>query len=432
MLIFSEILSWFPVSIIMAEDMSPLQKRGFCCIFYHREVRRMFPNTVIRLVVMALFTFAFSLGACAAPVLLQETTRYVSSPQPGLVNQITIDDNYIYASLDDGGFEIRSRYTGFQLSKIRVATDGGVTRDSYAVQFAVRDNYAYVANWYGGLTILDISNKFNPVQVGTWHNWSSSLYPGAFAIGLALNGNTCYLSVTGCGLVTLDVTNPAAPVFKNLAPEPFPLDIYNCLYQHKQSNRLILESYRRAEVYDITQPNTPVKKVSMNSYPCTGMGYDPESNLMFLGYGYQSTLMLKIYDMTNPDVPQYLATYGEALPDDLKHKICIMHRQGNYLFVCDSEHELIVLDCSDLNNMQRVAYFPLPDGVRCFTGGFAIDGNSAYVGTFGSGMIKLDLSSLTLQSIAVPEPASVLLILGTAAVFGAHVIRRKRPKTEDR
>jgi len=48
----------------------------------------------------------------AAPIVLQETARCVSSPYPGLVNQITVDPNYIYASLDDGGFEIRDKATG--------------------------------------------------------------------------------------------------------------------------------------------------------------------------------------------------------------------------------------------------------------------------------------------------------------------------------
>ncbi|RKY27031.1 MAG: hypothetical protein DRP79_03925 [Planctomycetota bacterium] len=82
-------------------------------------------------------------------------------------------------------------------------------------------------------------------------------------------------------------------------------------------------------------------------------------------------------------------------------------RHDNYIFAIDTYREVAVLDYSDPDNPQRVASFSKPDDVSDFEYSIAIDGDTAYVGTRGSGIIMLDISPLT----AIPEPATVLMPL---------------------
>jgi hypothetical protein len=354
-----------------------------------------------------------SQSACAAPIVLQETARYVSSPYPGLVNQITVDPYYIYASLDDGGFEIRDKSTGEQLDIIRVVPD------AYAVQFVLRGNLAYVADWCNGLSIIDISDKENLAVVASWRAWDHTLAE-SFAVGVALKGNYAFLSIPAYGLVSLDISNPAAPVQVGFVPNPASNDRFSLVWPTNDPDRLLVESYRNALVYDTTDPASLVQRVSIPAYPLTRMGYDPVDNLMFVGFGWSNSNILKIYDFTNPDNPVYISTYAETLPAGQRHTVTFIRRVGDYLFVGDANREVMVLDCSDLYNLHEVAYFPLPSGVTQFMGGNAFDGNNAYFGTCLSGIIKVDLSPL--GGPFVPEPATVLLLAG--GILGVIAVRR--------
>ena len=63
-------------------------------------------------------------------------------------------------------------------------------------------NYAYVANWYNGLVIVDVSNPTAPMLVG-------SRDTGVACGGVALSGN--YAHVVDNGFVIVDISDPTAP-----------------------------------------------------------------------------------------------------------------------------------------------------------------------------------------------------------------------------
>src|SRR3990172_2867887 len=74
---------------------------------------------------------------------------------------------------------------------------------------AVRDvalagNYAYLADYYGGLRIIDISNPAAPSETGFYGT------PGE-AWGVAVAGSYAYIAAGDSGLRIIDVSNPAAP-----------------------------------------------------------------------------------------------------------------------------------------------------------------------------------------------------------------------------
>ena len=67
------------------------------------------------------------------------------------------------------------------------------------------DTLAYVAESWGGLRILNVSDPTAPVEVGSYAIWESSA-------GLDVDGHLAYLAAYSDGLRVIDVSNPAAPV----------------------------------------------------------------------------------------------------------------------------------------------------------------------------------------------------------------------------
>ena len=356
-------------------------------------------------------------SAVAAPILLNETGRLISQPHPGIVNQITIDDNYIYASLDDGGFEIRDKMTGIQLSQIRPGLD------AYAIQFQIRDNYAFVADWHR-FTVLDISEKNIIVDVGGWNDGSHD-DNDYFAVGTAVQGDYCFLSIVNYGIVTLDISDPHTPVDTGFLSEPENAEgkgvRISTLYLLNQPNRLLVRSYRGPRVYDTTDPNDLLEVEAVSTYPTGCVDYDAASELMYVGYSYTSSTMFKVYDISDPDSIPLLWTYSKALPEGEQHHVKNVQRYGQYLFVTDGSQELLVLDYSDPENPEEVAYFPLPANINRFVAGFAIDGNTAYIGTDRSGIIMVDISPL-----GIPEPGT--LFLASTGILGVVMAIRRRKK----
>jgi hypothetical protein len=69
---------------------------------------------------------------------------------------------------------------------------------------AVANGYAYVADWVGGLRVVDVSDPAAPVELGSYgtqHAWS-----------VAVQGNYAYVADTYDGLRVVDVSDPAAPI----------------------------------------------------------------------------------------------------------------------------------------------------------------------------------------------------------------------------
>ncbi|RKY93585.1 MAG: hypothetical protein DRQ01_04420, partial [Ignavibacteriae bacterium] len=74
-----------------------------------------------------------------------------------------------------------------------------------ALGVAVSGSYAYVANWADGLRIIDVSTPSSPVEVGFFDT-------GDFALGVAANGDLVYVANGGNGLRIIDVSTPSNPI----------------------------------------------------------------------------------------------------------------------------------------------------------------------------------------------------------------------------
>jgi len=361
--------------------------------------------------------FVFSGFAVATPLLLHETGRYGPTISPGIVNQITIAGNYMYASLDDGGFEVIDRNTGTVLSRTKQG-------NKYAVQFVLRGNYAYVADWYGGLTVIDISNKNNVQRVGSWSDYPHPVNAGPFAEGVGLSGNNAFLSINGLGVVTLDITDPLHPVQTGFSPETLnegALVGVNRVINLNEPNRIVVRSYKELLTYDISDPNNLVLTSHPKAYPCIGAFFDSAANDYYVGLGSSVESVYRVYDMSNPDNPLLEFTYKDKLPQvpvPQYHYVWDLLRCGHYLFVAEHEREVLVMDISNPLSPQKVAYFPVQSGVTGKVTSLALDGKTLYVGTLRTGIIAVDVSAF------IPEPATILLV--SSGILGLLAVGRRR------
>src|ERR1051326_7707656 len=105
---------------------------------------------------------------------------------------------------------------------------------------------------------------------------------------------------------------------------------------------------------------------------------------------------LKIYDITAPKVPQLKATIPAAQLDSLD--VMNLSQQGNFLFLALGNHfnnkqhsGLAIIDVSDPWKPALVSKWYLP-GSHGGSGIVETEGNYAYLGAMGNGLIILDIS----------------------------------------
>ena len=83
---------------------------------------------------------------------------------------------------------------------------GGLRRHpGVAYSVAVSGSYAYVADYYHGLRVIDVSTPARPIEVG----WVGT--PG-YAYGVAVSGRYAFVAANYVGLYVIDVELPSAPI----------------------------------------------------------------------------------------------------------------------------------------------------------------------------------------------------------------------------
>jgi len=78
---------------------------------------------------------------------------------------------------------------------------------------AVSGTHAYVADNYGGLRVVDVSDPTSPQEVGFYRAWD------AVAKGVKIAGHYAYVASVK-GLHVIDVSNPAGPQHVGFSATP--------------------------------------------------------------------------------------------------------------------------------------------------------------------------------------------------------------------
>jgi len=276
---------------------------------------------------------------------------------------------------------------------------GGYDTSGYAQGVAVAGNYAYVTEtprWTGsnsvggGLQVIDVSDPANPVRVGGYDTIGS-------AQGVAVAGNYAYLTETprwtgsnsvGGGLWVIDVSDRANPVrvgdydtggsAQAQGVAVAGSHAYVTGWHQGETNWI-----NGLQVINVTDPTNPMRVGGYDSSANT-VGVAVIGNHTYLAGGEAG---LQVIDVSNPANPLRVGGYNTG---GWAEGVAVA---GGHACVSDGGAGLQVLDVSNPANPARVGGYDASAWAR----GVVVAGNHAYVTDgkpylYGEGLVVLDVS----------------------------------------
>ena len=253
-----------------------------------------------------------------------------------------------------------------------VQTANGV----YATNVAVTDDYAYIADRLGGMSVIDVSDPSDPVQVGTY------TMPGG-AADVAIAGSFAYVAGRQ-GLQIVDLSDTAAPVPAGSYQVPsWPNRV------EVKGDLAYVASGRGLRIVDVSIPADPVQVGS----------YDPPREIQNLttldGYalvadgdcaGGQCGGHLWLIDATDP------AFANPAGSLDLSPGFAVAaSTQGSYAYIAARQDGLRVMDLSQPDSPNEIGAYQTPG----FAMDVAVQGDHAFVAARKGGLRVIDISDPT-------------------------------------
>ena len=324
-------------------------------------------------------------GATSAPVLSGSVANATSLSGAGYV---AVSGNYAYTLAYFSG-----TLTVVDISNpsAPVVVGQSLYSDSLlnASHIAISGNYAYVvsqnrngANGSGSnddgtgnaLTILDITNPFAPMIVGTVHD--SNLLFGAH--GVAVSGGYAYVAAQGClsgqpcpdstvgnALVVIDVSDPANPhiitsISNNALPSPWSGSgalQHACGIAVSGHYAYVTASYAgRLTVIDIANPLQPTIVASIQNGSTLPL---PVDVAVANGHAYvaneNGSGPFTVVDVQNPTSPRVTGSVSSS--SDLYGAYRVVVR-GNFAYVASTyANTMAVLDVSDPTNPRIAGAF---------------------------------------------------------------------------
>ncbi len=273
----------------------------------------------------------------------------------------------------------------------KIGSLGGFSGESLAVQ----GNYCYIATGVGGFKIIDISIPAFPMLIG---EIGSSIY------GVEVLGNYAY-TASNNGLIIYDISSPSSPSVAGISTPTvrYPRKVLlngGLAYLTGQDLGIV--------TVDISNVAAPVV---LNSTPERGYGSD-----MFLAGNVLlhtgSDEGLNLYNMTDPSMPTFITAFnteGSAQG---------VFAQGNYAFVGDFFKGPKVLDFSDPTNPSLVSNFKVFD-----TRGLTVSDSKLFLADGEEGFTIVDISTpanpTLISSLSLNFLAYDVAIHGSVA-FVAH------------
>ena len=243
--------------------------------------------------------------------------------------------------------------------------DGGEAFDIH-----VSGNYAYVADGYDGLEIINISNPANPVEVGQFVD-------GGYTHSVYVSGNYAYVADYDEGLKIINISKPTTPVKVGSY-----YDGGNAWGVYVSGNyAYVADTTDGLEIINISNPTNPVEVGQYDD------GGSSEGVYISGNYAYVADYEdgLEIINISNPTNPVEVGQFDDG---GNVHNVYV---SGNYVYVADYTDGLEIIDVSSSTNPVEVGQYDDGGGSE----GIYISGNYAYVTNDVGGLIIIDISSST-------------------------------------
>ena len=284
---------------------------------------------------------------------------------PGHAQEVAVVGTYAYIADYTGGLRIINVSDPSQPEAV-----GNIDTPGDALDVVVRNGYAFIADWTNGLQIVDISDPSNPSNAGNQDT------PGN-ANGVTIVGEYAYLADYRGGLRIIDISDPENPAFAavvELPGEAMGIDVSGQFAYVARSDPAGMS------VIDISDPENPELVGGINT---AGVAYDiaVEDQVAFLTTDNNGGM--RIIDVSDPNNPSEISFFDTGTQVSAQDVAVV----GTYAYLANSIRGLRVIRVSDLENPEEIAFYDTPGTAN----GLVPVGDHAYIADGESGLRILDV-----------------------------------------
>jgi hypothetical protein len=232
----------------------------------------------------------------------------------------------------------------------------------------IRDDIAYVADWFSGIHLYDISTPQQPRLLSTFHTEGSPK-------GIVVRDNYAYVADDDHGLQVINVKNPRRPF--RVAELTTPGLAYIPVLD---GNRLYLAGHRGGfQIIDISNPENPAL---IGQYDTAGKTWAIRirNNIAYIADDNSGLMMFDVSQADNIRLLGQFSPGGDA--EDV-----ILH--NNIAYVAFFDRGLYIIDISDPGYPKKIGHIQTPGNAR----GLTRDGSILYIADWLSGIQVIDISA---------------------------------------
>lgn len=273
----------------------------------------------------------------------------------------TVTDSTVYVATTHGIEQV-----AFPLRDHAQISNEGINQGGTRRAF-IDNDIAYVADWFSGLHIYDISDPTQPRHIANYHTPGSSK-------GVVVDNGYAYVGDDDHGLQIIDVHHPEHP--KKVSSLPTSGLAYTL---KKVGNLVYLADHRGGfDIIDVSKASHPVMKAS---YDTAGKSWaiDVKGNTAFVA---DDTSGILVFDVSDPTKPRPI---GQFNPQGAAEDIVI---KDNLAYTSFFDKGFYILDISDPTNPKVVSHIPVPGNARSVD----IKDGYAYVAGWESGLNIIDIA----------------------------------------
>ncbi len=281
---------------------------------------------------------------------------------PGEVYHITIQGDYAYVSSMNTMFILN---VSDPMNIVQCASCNHPFKN-----IIVQNNYAYLVN--GSLHIMDITNPYNPLELG-----SCNLVD---AIDIAIKDNFVYAAISNFGFKKINISNPAAPFLTDsfeMTGNPKSIAIANdFIYMGdgygglqvisiQNSSPMLINTLEYIDALDLMIQNSTAYLLDWMSgfrvidiidpYTAHEIGYVNFTGAVLdvkvvnnFAYVAKDDNGLYIFDVSNPVLPQEIGHFN------VNGSIFGLDISGNYVYLADNSGYFRIVDISNPANPQEI------------------------------------------------------------------------------
>lgn len=238
----------------------------------------------------------------------------------------------------------------------------------------IAGDIAYVADWFSGLHLYDISTPSRPRLLSSFHT------PGS-AKGVVVRDGYAFVADDDHGLQVVDVRDPLRPVhIASLATS-------GLAYTPKLAGNLLYLAGHRGgfQIIDVSDPAVP-GLVADIATPGKAWSIEVAGTTLFVADDAAGVL---VFDVSDAKHPRQIGVFD---PGGAAEDIVV---RGDTAYAAFFDRGFYVLDISHPDHPRQVGHTPTPGNAR----GIALQGDLAYVTDWFAGVQVIDVSNRAAPAI---------------------------------